>query len=430
MTEPHDHDHGPSGFAGLGRTEITQAEELTPVDRWRDDILAEVQPLDPIEFKLGDALGLVLAQDVTSPEPLPAFANSGMDGYAVRAADVERASGDVPAVLRVIGEIPAGATELPTVEAGCAVRIMTGAPVPPGADTVVPVEVTTEVDRQVSISRPGRRGEFVRGVGSDVPAGSTLLRTGHRLRPADIGLMAAVGHHRVLCRPLPRVIIVSTGDELVAADRRPGPGHIRDANGPMLSAMVRQAGAKAYWAGIVADDRKAIMNAFDSSLGHADMFIATGGVSAGAYDFVRDVLSTMGKVRTAKLAMKPGMPQVFGKIGEVPVFGLPGNPVSSFVSFEVFVRPAIRALQGRADRFRPRVTATLTEEVSSPPNKRAYARVRLARDQGAWQATPTGSQGSHVLTSVSAADGLAEIPESMTTAPAGTRVTVHLLIDG
>ncbi|MDX1658517.1 MAG: molybdopterin molybdotransferase MoeA [Nitriliruptorales bacterium] len=416
-------------FGGEGRTTITDAQELLSVDAQRAHVLEHLPEPDPIELKLADSLGLVLAEDVVSDEPIPAFANSAMDGYAVVREDHLDATGETPTRAAVLGTVPAGASEPTPIGSGEAVRIMTGAPLPPGADAIVPVEVTREQGGTVEVFRAPRAGEFVRTVGQDVQAGQGLLAAGHRIRPADIGLLAAVGAGRVHCYPTPRVVIFSTGDELVPAAQRPGPGQLRDANGPMLAAMVRQAGAIPYSAGIVGDDRKALMHAFDSNIGHADMFLTSGGVSAGMFDLVRDVVGTLGTVWAHKVAMKPGMPQVFGMLGDVPVFGLPGNPVSSFVSFEVFVRPAIRTIQGRRDTLRPAVRARVTEAIDAPADKRTFVRVRLRREGATWTATPTGDQGSHVLTSVVRADGLAEVPEDTTRVSEGDKLTVHLLVD-
>lgn len=416
-------------FRGHGRGEVVDPSELISVDRWRELVLSDLPALEAIELRIQDALGLVLAAPVVNHEPLPSFANSAMDGYAVRAEDVAGASVDEPLALTVVGDVPAGAQHLPQVEQGTAVSIMTGAPLPPGADAVVPVELTSLSGDRVSIHVAPTRGDNVRNVGEDVAPGQQLLPAGHRIRPADVGLLSATGQSRVLVRPAPRVVILSTGDELVPPEMRPGPGQIRDANGPMLAALVRQAGGLPYSAGIVADDMKALTYALDSNLGHADLCIATGGVSAGAYDHVEEVIGRLGKVRAEKVAVKPGMPQVYGRIGDTPIFGLPGNPVSTFVSFELFVRPAIRALQGRSDVARPQVQATLTEAVTASPHKRTYLRVRLKREDRRWMATPTGSQGSHVLTSIVRADGLAEVPEEVTRLDAGDKVTVHLLVD-
>lgn len=418
------------GFTGLGRGDIVLPEELVSVSAYRAAVLASLPGLEAIELRSADALGLVLAAEVRSEEPIPSFANSSMDGYAVVAADVADASEGDPVELDVIGEVAAGSGDLPQVTPGSAVRIMTGAPVPAGADAIVPVEVTREERRTVSVFRAGRAGEFVRTVGQDVEAGQSLLPAGHRIRPADIGLLAATGVHRIRCHPAPRVVLLTTGDELVPADRQPGPGRIRDANGPMLSSLVRQVGALPYVAGIVRDDHRALAEAIDTNLGHADAVIVSGGISAGAHDHLHDVLAQLGSVTSYRVAMQPGMPQLFGRVGDVPIFGLPGNPVSTFVSFEVFVRPALRQMQGRRDLDRPVVQARLTEEVASPPDKRSFIRVRLRRGATGWEATPTGPQGSHLLTSIVRADGLAEVAEDVTTASAGDVVAVRLLVDG
>jgi molybdopterin molybdotransferase len=225
------------------------------------------------------------------------------------------------------------------------------------------------------------------------------------------------------------VVVLSTGDELVRPSDDPGPGQIRDTNGPMLAAMVRAAGGVPFSAGIVGDDHKALAYAFDTNLGHADLFLCTGGASAGTRDLLPEVIGSLGEVVSVKVAMQPGLPQIRGTIRGCPVLGLPGNPVSAFVSFEVFARPAIRALQGRRDVSRPTVTARAAERLTSPPLRRGYLRVRLTREDGGWVATPTGPQGSHVITSIARADGLAVVPEATSEIPAGAEVQVHLLVE-
>ncbi len=418
-----------SGFRGLGRTEITTPEELEDVDGYRDRILSDLTPIEPTEFSLSDALGLVLAEDIRAQEQLPPFSNSAMDGYAVVAADVVDGDAQRPVRLRVLGEV-AAAPGLPSrVESGTATRIMTGAPVPPGADAVVPVEVTRESDGEVAVFRSFPAGANIRPAGDDVTAGQLVLRAGGRLRPGDIALLAALGRTRVRCHPRPRVLVLSTGSELVPPDQPLVPGAIRDSNGPMLTALVRQAGGLPLSAGIIPDDPKSLERALESNLGNCELLITSGGVSAGAHDHVRDVLGMLGEVRVTKVAMKPGMPQVWGRVHDVPVFGLPGNPVSSFVSFEVFVRPALRRLQGRVDLFSPTVTARLTEDVDTAPAKRTYLRVGLRQEAGRWMASLSGGQGSHQLSGLLGADGLAEIPEERTTVRAGEEVRVHLLVE-
>jgi molybdopterin molybdotransferase len=309
------------------------------------------------------------------------------------------------------------------------VRIMTGAPIPVGADAVVPVETTSGEGDTVAFHRPYHPGSNIRHVGEDLAPGQPLVAAGRRITPADVALLANAGQTRIPCNPPPRVVVLSTGDELVPSDQEPGPGQIRDGNGPMIAALVRQAGGTPFLGGIVRDDRKALLYALDSNLGHADLVVCTGGASAGTRDLLPDVIGALGEVMTAKVAMQPGMPQILGQIRDVPIVGLPGNPVSAFVSFEVFVRPALRTLQGRRDVARPRVRAEVVEPMTSPPHKRSYLRVRLAHEEGRWTAAPTGGQGSHLVSSIALADGLAVIPEDVTTVEPGTLVDVQLLVD-
>jgi molybdopterin molybdotransferase len=419
-----------SGFVGHGRHDVVTSEELTSVEDHLTALLELLPHPDPIELRLLDAVGLVLAETVVSEVSLPAFPNSAMDGYAVVAADLAGASVDTPVLLPVVGEVVAGASDVPEISSGRCVRIMTGAPLPVGADAVVPVETTSGGSGQVSFHRSYEEGANVRSVGEDLSPGQPLVAAGRRITPADVAVLANAGHTRVPCNPPPRVVVLSTGDELVPADDVPGPGQIRDGNGPMLAALVRQAGGTPFSGGIVRDDRKALMYALDSNLGHADLVICTGGASAGTRDVMPDVIGALGEVTTHKVAMQPGMPQILGRIRDVPIVGLPGNPVSAFVSFEVFVRPALRTMQGRRDIARPRVRAVVTEPMTSPPGKRSYLRVRLAHADGRWTAAPTGAQGSHLVSSVALADGLAIVPEDVTEVAAGTQVDVQLLVDG
>lgn len=417
-------------FVGHGREQVTTADELVSVESHLQAILDSLPRQDPIELTTLDSLGLVLGADIVSHTTLPPFANAAMDGYAVVAADIAAATVDEPVRLPVVGEVVAGAQTTPQVGAGQVVRIMTGAPVPHGADAVVPVETTSGDDGEVAFHRAVSAGEHIRLPGEDLRPGQVLLKAGRRVQPADVALLSAAGVARVLCVPPPRVVVLSSGDELIQATREPGPGQIRDSNGPMLASMVRAAGAIPFMTGIVPDDRKALMYAFDTNLGHADLFVCTGGASAGTRDLLPDVIGAMGEVTTAKVAMRPGMPQIRGLIAGTPVIGLPGNPVSAFVSFEVFVRPAIRRLQGRRDLARPMVSARATEDLRGVPDKRHFVRVRLAREAEGWTATPTGAQGSHMISSISAADGLAVVPEDVEAVRAGEQVRVQVLVDG
>lgn len=417
-----------SGFVGKGRAEIVTDDELVSFDAYRAEVLAAVDPLDHMQVRVGDALGLLLAEDVVAAEPLPGFANSAMDGYAVRAQDVAGATVDAPVTLRVTGEVAAGHPVDHGVEPGCAIAIMTGGVVPVGADAVVPVERTSGAGEQVAVHVAPEPGANIRTVGQDVAVGAHVLSAGTRMTPAEIGLLAALGVSDVTAVPSPRVAVISTGDELVPTGRQPGPGQLRDSNGPMVRAMVRQAGALAQKLPIIGDDRRRLTEALDSATGHADLIITTGGVSAGRHDHLVDVVRQLGSAAPRKVAMKPGMPQLLGQVGDTPLLGLPGNPVSTFVSFELFARPAIRRLQGRADLDRPIVRAILGEDVRTPRNKRTFVRVRLEQQEGRWRATPSGGQGSHVLSALAAADALAIVAEGTATARAGESVPVLLLV--
>lgn len=328
---------------------------MKPVDRHLADILAVVRPLAPLEVEIEAALGAVLAEDVASPVPLPPFDNSAMDGYAVRAEDVAAA----PVTLPVIGDVAAGDGGLNALGPGLVTRIMTGAPVPTGADAVVPVEWTDGGTARVRIDRPAPPGNAIRRAGEDVRAGDVVLREGVRIGPAQIGILAGVGRRRVLVRPRPRVVVLSTGAELSEPGTPLGAGRIWESNSFMLAAAVREAGAQGFRAGSVTDDPKEFMDTLDAQLVRADAVITSGGVSMGAYEPVKEALSPLGTVTFEKVAMQPGMPQGFGVVGpdRVPIFTLPGNPVSSFVSFVLFVKagPAGDAgPSGRAARDRAR----------------------------------------------------------------------------
>jgi molybdopterin molybdotransferase len=407
---------------------VTDPTELTPLEQHRRDVLTRVVPLEPIALGLIEAHGCVLAEDVVAPADIPAFANSAMDGYAVDSAST--VPGDP---IPLVGEIAAGATGEESVRPGTAVRIMTGAPLPPGTDAVIPVELAEEKAGEVRFREKPRSGDHVRPPGADVRGGTQVLAGGRRLGAADIGMLAAIGRSSVMVRPKPRVVIISTGDELIDIDTPLGPGKVRDSNSYMLTAMAREAGAQPHRTEPVPDDRRALADAFVGAMVHADLLVTSGGVSAGKFDYVKDVLAQLGDVQFRKVGMQPGMPQAFGFLSPggghaIPCFGLPGNPVSAFVSFEIFVRPALRRLQGRSDLNRPRVTAILEEDVTSPPHKVSFLRVKLRREGPQWHARLTGPQGSQLLHSAVAADGLAEVPAERTQLAAGDTVLVHLLV--
>ncbi len=399
---------------------------MISVDEHLARVLSVVKPLAPLDLGLLDAQGCVLDEDVVAPLPLPQFDNSAMDGYAVRTEDL---AGPMPVVLPVIGDIAAGPASALRVQPGLCARIMTGAALPEGADAVVPLELTDGGVSHVRIDRAVDVGAYVRRAGEDVAAGETVLARGSSLGSASIGLAAAVGRTRVLVRPRPRVVVVSTGSELVEPGSPLGPGQIVDANSFALTAAAVEAGALAYRVGIVPDDARTLLATLEDQLVRADVLITSGGVSVGAYDVVKEVLSTVGTVQFDKVGMQPGMPQGFGTIGpdSTPVFGLPGNPVSALVSFEVFVRPALRRMLGAEPLERPRVTAVATEALRSPAGKRSFVRVQLAVRKGAYVVTPVGGAGSHLLAGMARANALAVVPEDVEEIAAGDPVTVVLL---
>ncbi|WP_031509325.1 gephyrin-like molybdotransferase Glp [Streptomyces megasporus] len=475
------------------------------VDEHLADVLRSVRPLEPIELHLLDAQGCVLVEDVLVATPLPPFDNSSMDGYAVRVADVARASEADPAVLEVVGDVAAGTGRMPKVGPGQAARVMTGAPLPPGAEAVVPVEWTdggtgggpadamaahsadpSGGTGEVRVHRPVTSRQYVRDKGGDIRAGAVALEAGTILGPAQIGLLAAVGCETVTVRPRPRVVVLSTGSELVRPGSPLGPGQIHDSNSYALTAAARAAGAIAYRVGAVGDDAETLRTVIEDQLVRADAIVTSGGVSVGAYDVVKEALSDLegtvlggadltepeepespegtkgptgskgaespegpegdgkgGKatapvrsVEFRRLAMQPGKPQGFGLVGPdgIPLFALPGNPVSSYVSFELFVRPALRVLMGLEPASRPTVRARLEceEPIGSPAGKRQFLRGRYeppGEGERIGTVRPVGGAGSHLLGSLAHADALIVVPERTTEVARGDEPEV-VLLDG
>jgi len=402
---------------------------MRTVDEHLAAVLGQLSPLPDLEVTLLDAHGCVLAEDVVAPRSLPWFDNSSMDGYAVRAADVAAASEQNPVVLPVIGDIAAGSGGAYAVNDGLTARIMTGAPIPAGADAVVPVEWTDGGIARVRIDRAPQPGANIRRAGEDVVAGETVLAAGTSIGAPQVGLLAALGRARVRVRPKPRVVVFSTGNELVDVGVVPGPGQINESNSYALTAAVRECGAIAFRVGIVPDDRVRLLSLIEDQLVRADLVITTGGVSAGAYDTVKEVLSRLGTVEFTKVAMQPGMPQGFGTVGpdSTPIFTLPGNPVSAFVSFEVFVRPAIRRMLGVQPLYRPLVRATLTEPITKSAGKRSYVRGRIEVRDGSYMVAPVGGMGSHLVANLALANAFIVVPEQVTEVPAGVTVSVMML---
>ncbi|GAA1138096.1 molybdotransferase-like divisome protein Glp [Nocardioides aquiterrae] len=402
------------------------ADGLTSVDDHLARILAAIEPLPAYPQPLMEALGLPVAEDVVAPINLPSFDNSAMDGYAVRHEDVVSASAESPVHLPVVGEIGAGKAKLVAMSPGTAVKIMTGAPVPAGADTVVPYEWTDRGVAQVRIERAPSYAQHVRPAGDDVQVGDVLVSEGTVLGPRHLGLLAAVGRASVLSRPRPRVVVISTGSELREPGTQLGHDSIYDGNSFLLAAAARKAGAIAYRVGIVPDEPRAFLDALDDQLVRADLVVTSGGVSQGDFDVVKEALAPLGSVWFGGVAMQPGKPQGFGLLGDdrTPIFTLPGNPVSSYISFEMFVLPAIRKLMARTPYARPTVTARLTHDLRSPDGRRQFARAEYSVDKAGPAVTPVGGHGSHLMGDLAQSDALVVVPEGVAQVAAGEQVQV------
>jgi molybdenum cofactor synthesis domain-containing protein len=401
---------------------------LVPVEEVRAFVLAACPPGPVVEVPLAEALGTVAAAEVRAPEPVPAFDNSAMDGFAVRAADVAGA----PVTLRVVGTQLAGPVLPLDVGPGEAVRIMTGAAVPAGADAVVMVERTSPADgaRSVVVEAAVEPGTAVRRAGDDLRAGDVVIAPGTVLTPGRLGVLASVGAATVAVHRRPRVGVLSTGDELVDVDRPLAPGLVRDSNRPTLLALVGTSGFEAVDLGRAPDDDDAITSALQGAVERCDAVLTSGGVSMGDVDLVKVVLDRIGDMRWFQVAVKPAKPFAFGTVGGVPVFGLPGNPVSSMVSFELFARPALRRMAGFGDGAleRPHVRAVVDDDLRRQPDGKVhYLRVVTdLRPDGRWTVRSAGGQGSHQLAAMAAADGLAVLPDGDGVA-AGGEVDVLLL---
>jgi molybdopterin molybdotransferase len=438
----------------------TTSQGLLSVEEAREAVLAVAVPVETERLPVPEALGRVAAAPATARVSLPPWANSAMDGYAIRAADTGGASESAPVELRVIGDIAAGAAPTGTVTRGNAIRIATGARLPPGADAVVPVEATTPLD---ATGRPGSRGRdatgpvpaaiqvheatgaggSIRDAGSDIRAGATLIEPGTGITAAHVTLLAGTGVERVTVHRRPRVAVLATGDEVRGPGQDLGQAGIPDANGPGLRALVSAAGADPVDLGIATDDLDDVLTRLRRGLdSDADAVIVSGGVSVGPYDVVKRAIETVGRIDLWRVAVQPGKPFAFGTAdrpgGGRPVllFGLPGNPVSSAVTFELFVRPAIRKLAGRKHLLRPVDRAILADAVTKSHGRRAFMRVEIERDDngmpvrdehGRIHARLAGGQGSHVISALAAADALAVIPEADDHLDAGSEVALWWL---
>jgi molybdopterin molybdotransferase len=381
-------------------------------------VLGAVTTLVPATMSRADALGLALADDVVAAEPVPPFANTAMDGYAVRAADTAGATAGAPVRLVVVGELPAGRAPTVAVGPGEAIRIMTGAPMPDGADAIVMVERTErDGDDAVLVHHQADVGDHVRAAGGDLQAGQLVFPAGTVLGPAHLGVLASLDVATVWAVPRARVGVLSTGDELVETGSLQ-PGKIRDSNRPMLLALLARAGVDVVDLGIARDNEERMIATLEDALARCDVVITSGGVSVGDYDFVNVALERIAgddpdaRIDWYQVAIKPAKPLVFGVVRGKPVFGLPGNPVSSLVSFELFARPALLQMMGHPARFRPEVTARAAHPMRRRPDGKLHLdRVRIRVEGGTYVAASTGAQDSNVLSATAAANGLALLPD-------------------
>ncbi|HCB03213.1 MAG TPA: molybdopterin molybdotransferase MoeA [Nocardioides sp.] len=400
------------------------------VEEHLERVLSGVRPLTPVATPLLDALGLVCAEDVVAAISLPSFDNSAMDGYAVRRSDVVGASAESPVSLPVVGDIGAGQATIRSLEPGTAAKIMTGAPIPEGADAVVPYEWTDRGVTEVRIDEAPEAGQHVRPAGDDVSAGDQLVAEGTVLGPRRIGLLASVGRATVMARPRPRVVILSTGSELRDPGEELGHDSIYDGNSYLLAAAVLRAGAEPVRVGIVRDEPGAFLQTLEAHLDGADLVVTSGGVSQGDYDVVKEALLREG-VWFGPVAMQPGKPQGFGLVGaaKVPIVTLPGNSVSAYISFEMFVLPAIRTLMGMSPVSRPLLDARLTRGMTSPEGRRQFMRGQVGYDAQGRYVVPVGGPGSHLIGALAVANALIVVPEDAIALGQGDRVQV-LVLDG
>ena len=395
---------------------------MIPLADARAHVLAHCRPADPCLVPIAEALDLVTAERVVAPEPVPPFDNTAMDGFAVRATDTAGATTEAPVRLQVVATLAAGASRDEPLAPGEAVRIMTGAPMPPGADAVVMVERTVALGPdEVGVGHAATPGDHVRRVGDDVAAGDEVLPAGTRLRPAHLGVLASVGRAEVRVVPRLQVGVLSTGDELVGDGAPLRRGQIRESNRPMLLALVDEAGAEPVDLGLIRDDEGAVADAIRSGARTCDALVTSGGVSVGDFDVVKAVLDRLADMAWMQIAIRPAKPFAFGLVDGTPVFGLPGNPVSSLVSFELLARPALRRMMGRADVDRPLVEATAPDGLARQADGKVhYVRVAVQRAGAGFTVRSVGAQGSHQLVASAGATGLAVLADGDGVVPGGT----------
>lgn len=398
---------------------------MRTVEEVRADILGAVEPLKPVTLPLLEAWGCVLAEDARAPYDIPTFASSAMDGFAVRAEDVAPA-GDAPVTLKRVGSAYIGKTPDAEVGPGETMWIATGAPIPPGADCIAPKEDVEAGAETIQVLKSFTTGQFVRPPGQDLREGDVVVPAGKVLAGPELGNLSTAGFAGVKVYPKVRVCVVSTGDELIEPGTRPAFGQIPDGNGYTIAGCLKEMGIQPVRPPIVPDDEDLLREVFVSRAPEVEVFISSGGMSVGDLDVVRKVVDELGRIDSYKVAMQPGMPQAFGEVEGRIYFGLPGNPVSVFVSFELFIRPALLKMMGHSDLYRPVVEAALDEEMEGLPDKTRYSRVLVYADNGSWRARSTGPAASNLLGTVVKANGLAVVPPGDVPVRAGERVTVQM----
>lgn len=390
-------------------------------------ILGSLKPLGLEKVSILDSLGRVIGEDIVAQRDIPPMNNSAMDGYAVCAEDTKGATRGNPVIVKVVEDIPAGAVPRTRINRGEAARIMTGAPIPEGANAVVRVEDTEKAGDWVKIYVEIEKGQDIRCAGEDVQKGERVISRGDVIRPAEVGMLAALGRSFVSVYQKPRVAVIATGDEIVDVDETPSPWQIVNSNGYSLTAQIIECGAVPLNLGIAKDTKESLVETFGNAL-RADVIISSGGVSVGDYDFVKDIMTEIGnQMHFWQVAMRPGKPLAFGSVGGIPLFGLPGNPVSSMVSFEQFVRPSLLMMMGHKKIFRKTVRALCKENIEKKKGTRHFLRARVMLEKGKYTVATTGEQGSGILKSMVMANGLIVLPEDASFVRAGDEVTVQLL---
>jgi molybdopterin molybdotransferase len=413
--------------AGCPQNPEHQKEIMIALEEALHRILDAIHPLGLEKINILDALGRVIGEDIVASRNLPPKNNSAMDGYAIRWSDTRGASREKPAILEVIEDIPAGSIPHKTVSNEQAARIMTGAPIPEGADAVMRMEDTEKDGGRVRIFAEAAESQDIRRAGEDVMQGEKVIARGDILRPAEIGMLAALGRSFIPVYQKPLVAVLATGDELVDVDESPTPWQIISSNSYAIAAQILDCGALPLQIGIAKDTREDLTAKLASAL-RADLIISSGGVSVGDYDLVKDIMKEVGnRMQFWQVAMRPGKPLAFGALNDVPLFGLPGNPVSSMVSFEQFVRPSILKMMGHRNLYRRTVKAELRDAISKKKGVRHFIRARISFEDGRYFAVTTGAQGSGILKSMVQANGLIVLPEEKTSVRVGETVTVQLV---